>query len=150
MIECGLRPDTVAKVVAIVRTVGQVERLRDQLNVCPIVDLDALCEAGIQLKERVSAQRIVGYDCAACGNVVQSVEAVLRTNVIAREREVVLWIRGWYNYSNSRSTASVESVARVGEIVRTRRAELHDRRELQTPWKFPNSADRNVMTFVVW
>ena len=74
-------------VVSVVRAVGQVEGLGDQLQIGLVAELDVLSQPGIQLEERIAAQRIVLGDRAACRYAIQAVEAVLCASVIARERE---------------------------------------------------------------
>src|SRR5207248_10148979 len=78
MTESRRRGNVIAKVVAIVGAIGQVERLCEQLQVHAIAELDILREPRVELKERVAAQRIILRNRASLRNSVQPVEAVLR------------------------------------------------------------------------
>ena len=49
----------VVEVVAVVGAIGQVERLRDELQVHPLADLDVLRQPQVELEERIAAKRIV-------------------------------------------------------------------------------------------
>src|SRR5437016_3507012 len=53
---------TDTKVVAVVGAVCQIERLREQLQVHAIAELDVFRQAHIELEERLAAQRIVFCD----------------------------------------------------------------------------------------
>ena len=83
--------NVVAKVISVVGAVGQVERLRHQLNVHPVADLDVLCQLGIEFEDRKSAQRIELRD----GAIPCQVVAILRANVISGESKIVLSDRSW-------------------------------------------------------
>ena len=51
--------DAVVEVVAVVGAIRQVERLRDELQVHPLADLDVLRQPQVELEERIAAKRIV-------------------------------------------------------------------------------------------
>lgn len=72
-----------AKVVAVVGPIGQVERLREQLQVHAIAELDILCEAHVEFEEWIPAQWIVLRNRAPLRDPVQPIEAVLRSRVVA-------------------------------------------------------------------
>src|SRR3569832_349302 len=107
---CG-RPYAVAEVVAIVCPIGEVEGFGNQLDIRPIMDLDVLGEASVELEERVAAQRIVRSNGAAGRHAIEAIEAILCARVVACECKVVLGVCGWHDYANASSAASIESVA---------------------------------------
>jgi hypothetical protein len=56
--------NVVAEVVSVVGSVGEVEGLRDQLNIDALAEFEVLGELGIQFEERLSAQRVILSDGA--------------------------------------------------------------------------------------
>src|SRR5262249_25423292 len=69
--------------------------------------------------------------------------------VVARESEPVRRITVRYHYCQGGSSTGIERVGRVGHGVRTRRSELEDWGKLKSLWQLDESADRNVMAFVL-
>src|SRR6185312_5265900 len=61
------RRDITLEVISVVSAVGEVEGLRQQLQVHPLTQLDVLGQAGVQFKERIAAQRIVLSNGALLG-----------------------------------------------------------------------------------
>src|SRR5215472_7598812 len=60
MTEGVLRGDAVVEVVAVVGAVGEVERLGNELDVVVLLDDDVLCQAHVELEERIAAERVEG------------------------------------------------------------------------------------------
>ena len=56
-----------AGVVTVVGAVGQVERLRDELQVHVLAEFEVLGQTQIELEEGIAAQGIVLGDGAVCG-----------------------------------------------------------------------------------
>src|SRR5207302_3990169 len=56
-------------VIAIVCTIRQVERLRHDLQIGLFADFDVLTQPGVELEERIAAQRIERHQMAASGKV---------------------------------------------------------------------------------
>src|SRR5690348_5423145 len=72
------------EIVAVVRMVGQVERLEDQLEVAAFTDLQVLGQPGIQVEVRIAAQVVVwNHLTLAC------VVALHRAQLVADERSEV-------------------------------------------------------------
>ena len=86
----GIRAgDVVVEIVAVVRAIGQVEGLHDQLRVHPFTEFEVLCQSHVQLKEGVSPKRVVLGDRAIRCDSIQAIEAVLSTCVVARKGKPV-------------------------------------------------------------
>src|SRR5436309_979575 len=69
--------NVVVVIVAVIRTIRQVKRLCQQLHVDAFANPDVLCQAQIELEERISAEWIVLGNRAALRNPIQAIEAVL-------------------------------------------------------------------------
>src|SRR5579871_4835950 len=100
--------NAVAEVISVVGAIGKVERLRNELKIHPFADLDVLGQPHIQLEERISTKWIELRDRASLLNAVESIEAVLRSRIVAGKRKVVRRIAGRNDYSNSSSTTGIQ------------------------------------------
>jgi hypothetical protein len=51
--------NTVAKVIAIVSAIGEVEGLCDELKIYVLAELEVLRQAQVQFEERITAERVL-------------------------------------------------------------------------------------------
>lgn len=81
--------NAVTKIVAVICTIRQVERLGKQSQIHAIAELDVLGQTHIEFKEWIAKKRIELRDGASLRDAINTVEAVLRSGVIPCKSEIV-------------------------------------------------------------
>src|SRR5438067_1238199 len=144
----GVRTNGPVEVVSIVRTVSKVECLEDELQVALLTEMNVLAEARIQLEERITTHRIIWSDMAVPTEIARLCRE--SCSVVRRCKHcVVLRIIVGDHNSTSIPASKSKCVIRRQKVVRSGRAELQDRRYLNTPRQVSDAADRDVMTLIV-
>src|ERR1700730_12271690 len=113
--------NVVPEIVAVVGAVGEVEGLRHDLQSPPFAKLDILGQLGVELEDRIAAQRI-NLGNRATGLRFR-IKTVLGTDIVTSLSEIVRRIVLGHDYGVSGSTTRVESVvSAVEHVVGTGRA----------------------------
>src|SRR5947209_122358 len=142
--DCGREDSvggTIVEIVSVVGAVGEVEGLRDYLQVHVLAEPEVLREFGIQLEVVVTADAVVGNQVALSSKVAGFAggagEECLRTCVGHDHSAVV------------ETGAEAEGVTGGGDGVGTSRSELQDGRELHAVRQVDDTAGGDVMTLIV-
>src|SRR5215472_12171474 len=90
-----------AKIVSVIRSIREIERLGNNLEICPLADLEVLGQFGVEFEDGIAAKWIKLGDGAIAADVIADSSARIVSSVGQPVRGIALG-----NDNGSRSTAA--------------------------------------------